>query len=282
MTRRVFIVSCLVLMGACGDDALQFNRQWGKQDRTGKRDWSLMVQAKATEAWTIECVMFDDADRAQTTERLASALERVRQIRPSEVRVSHEDNRSQLFYGSYDLKYVDGKIKFSPALNSDLKFIRSLSFQGSFPFFSARPLPVPIEDTGPPEWDLGNAKGMYTLHVGVTYNDEGLHDYKTAAVDWVRVLRGDGFEAYYYHHPDRPKSDVCVGTFGPEALVADRPDSHRYDEEVLRLQSQADFRWNLENGHRVIRNGMANQSFLVLIPRPENLDKRLRTRRPAG
>lgn len=281
MILRILLVSCLLLVGACGDDALTFNRKWGKPDHTGERDWSLMVKARPSETWTIECIMFDDADRAQKTERLASGLGRVRQIRPKDVRVSHEEDRSFVFYGSYDLKYVDGKVEFSPAIKNDLQFIRSLSFQDSFPFFSARPIPVPIEDTGPPEWDLSNAKGMYTLHVGVTYNDEGLHDYKSAAVEWVRVLRSDGFEAYYYHNPDSPRSDVCVGTFGPEALVADRPDSHRYSEEVLRLQSQSDFRWNLENGRKIIRNGMANQSFLVLIPRPENLDKDLRTRRPA-
>ncbi|MFQ5422439.1 MAG: hypothetical protein ACE5F9_00500 [Phycisphaerae bacterium] len=140
---------------------------------------------------------------------------------------------------------------------------------------------MPLEDTGPPEWDLRSAKGAYTLHVGVTVNTPTLHNYKQAAVDWVRDLRDRGYEAYYYHAPDKPRSDICVGTFGRDALVEVSPGHHTYSQAVLRLQSEAEFRWKLENGRKISKrragtegNPMPNQSFLVRIPKTETPDSR--------
>jgi hypothetical protein len=66
---------------------------------------------------------------------------------------------------------------------------------------------------------LRNAKGVYSLNIGVTYNTPTLHNHKQAAVEWVKALREQNFEAYYYHVPDGTKSSICVGTFGEDALV---------------------------------------------------------------
>jgi hypothetical protein len=238
------------------------------------------------ETWTIECNSYEGAGHEQLADNMATMLKRVRNLKPELVSVEHDARRSRVLYGQYDLRYVQAKtdnpdgsqargevvVEQTPDLKNDLRFIKSLSAGDQYPFFSARAIPRPTRDVGPPEWDLRNAKGVYSLHVGVTYNTPEVHDYKQAAVEWVRVLRADGYEAYYYHDPDEPKSDICVGTFGEDAHVEERPGSHRYSEAVLRLQSQADFRWNLENAHKVTRTQpdggqLTNQSFLVRIPR---------------
>lgn len=203
-------------------------------------------------------------------------------LRPDAVTIAAEKDRSRIFYGRYELKYVrpaagDLVVEQSKALKDDLAYIKQLASGSSYPFLTARAMPVPIDDIGPPEWDLRNAKGVYTLHVGVTYPTPELRDYKAAAVEWVKVLRADGYEAYYYHHPDRPKSDICVGTFGADAVIDEKGGGRRYSDAVISLQSKGDFKWNLENGLRVTKTvppskenpqGMKviNQSFLVEIP----------------
>jgi len=266
---------CLLTWGASGCEPGRWNRDWGRPDATGKRDWNLYHSKRSTETWTIECVFFEGRGRQQTADRLGAALKNVRKLRPDAVRIVHEPERSVVYYGTYKLQQPEGGTApaFSAALKEDVKFIRGLSVGNTPPFFHALPIPMPIEDTGPPEWDLRNAKGAYTLHVGVTFNTPTLHNYKQAAVEWVRDLRDRGYEAYYYHDPDKPRSDICVGTFGRDALEEVSPGHHTYSQAVLRLQSEAEFRWNLENGRKISKrrpgtreNAMPNQSFLVRIP----------------
>ena len=245
------------------------------------------------EVWTIECKVCSGPDHAKDAELYARSLRGVDRLRPDAVTISAEKDRSRLFYGRYELKYVrpmvggrpgDLVVEQSKPLKDDLAYIKQLASGSSYPFLTARAIPVPIEDIGPPEWDLRNAKGVYTLHVGVTYPTPELRDYKAAAVEWVKVLRADGYEAYYYHHPDRPKSDICVGTFGADAVIDQKGGGRRYSDAVISLQSKGDFKWNLENGLRVTKTvppskenpqGMKviNQSFLVEIPGQEEKAK---------
>lgn len=237
------------------------------------------------ELWTIECCSMSGDGRERLIDDLASALKRVRDIRPDDVAVVHERGNSRILYGTYRLKYVrarvdnprEGQVKgdiiveLSQQIRNDLSLIRSLAVGEVHPFLKAMAIARPVEDVGPPEWDLRNAKGIYTLHVGVTYNTPTLHNYKQAAVEWVKALRDEGFEAYYYHDPDSPRSSVCVGTFGKDDYIEVQKGHHRYSDAVVQLQLKSDFRWNLENGHQVssVRPGkgrVINQSFLVKIP----------------
>lgn len=273
------------------DNVRRWRSFWGAGD-SGRSLFGR--KAGETEIWTIECNAYRSPSRREMADRMATALKHVRELRPEKVWVEHGEKQSRVFYGDYELKYVEAKvdreshargdlvIKLSEAIKRDLRFIKTLALGDQHPFFSARAIPKPIEDVGPPEWDLRNAKGVYTLHVGVTYNTRTLHDYKRAAVDWVRALRDDGHEAYYYHDPDEPRSDICVGTFGEDAMIESSDGGARYSEAVNALRKQGDFKYNLENGHRTYRKArntetgkaerMPNWSFLVEIPRDQSVD----------
>lgn len=285
-----FLGLCLVLLGSCGQE---WGGGWPNQSNSNRSTgWGGLFgssnQGKPDD-WTIECNLFEGPDHRRAAERLGTALRRVPDLRADRVRVVHDEDRSLIYYGTYSLGQVERNgqpvVEFSADIKRDLRFIRSLSIDGRFPFFTARRIPVPLDDEGPIEWDLRQASGVYTLHVGVTYAEPpSLLDYKRAAVEWVQVLRDDGYEAYYFHHRDSPRSDVCVGTFGLNALVRERDNTVRYSNEVIQLQRKSDFKWNLENGRKISKrradgSAMTNQSFLVEIP-PKDGRRSARPPRP--
>ncbi|MBX3394609.1 MAG: hypothetical protein KF841_04490 [Phycisphaerae bacterium] len=248
------------------------------------------------EIWTIECNAFEGKGRRETADRLATMLKKVDRIDARRVSVEHGEQSSKIFYGEYPLRYVeartDGKektrgdlvIELSDEIKRDLRFIRELAFGEQYPFFSARMIPKPESFVGKPEWDLKNAKGVYTLNVGVTYPTATLHDYKQAAYLWVEDLRKRGYEAYYYFATDKSQASICVGTFGEDAFVIDPSGRRGYSPKVKSLQAREEFKYNLENGHPVYnlvrnpetnrREKIPNYSFLARIPRPEPAPRR--------
>jgi hypothetical protein len=273
-----------VVAGCTETDQQKWDEFW-KLDNAGG---GLGHRAGESDFWTIECVEFKGEGHSAAVDRLAAALKRVAGIDESQVRTTHEADRSRILYGDYTLRYVEATvdkqtqakgdvvIELSPKIKSDVSMIRSLAIGDKYPFMSARPIAAPTESVGPKEWDLRNARGEYTLHVGVTFNTREMHNYKEAAVEWVKALRDDGHEAYYYHDSDQGKSDICVGTFGADALVDTGGGKKGYSEAVKALRDKSDFKYNLENGMRVNRLGtdeggkrvnMPNWSFLVKIPR---------------
>jgi len=276
-----------------GENVDRWNEFWGIED-SGGHGSLFGRRAGETEVWTIECNAYRGHARQEMADKMATVLKRVRQLRSEKVWVEHDEKQSRVYYGDYELKYVEAQvdreshakgdfvIELNEAIKRDLRFIKTLAIGEKHPFFSARTIPKPIKDVGPPEWDLRNAKGVYTLHVGVTYNTQALHNYKQAAVEWVRALREDGHEAYYYHDPDKPRSDVCVGTFDDDALVESADDKTQYSEAVNALRGQSDFKYNLENGLRVHNRAkntdtgqverIPNWSFLVKIPQGDSED----------
>ncbi len=245
--------------------------------------------AGRTEVWTIECNAYEGPERRSLADRMATALKGVDRLQADRVWVEDGETQSRVFYGRYKLKYVRAKvdresqakgdivIELNAEIKRDQRFIKTLAVGDRHPFFSARAIPQPTADVGPPEWDMQNAKGVYALHVGVTYATPKLHNYKQAAVEWVRALRADGHEAYFYHDPDEPRSSICVGTFGANALIDSGDGKTQYSAAVIALRGQSDFKYNLENGHRMYKRGrnpdtkkmerIPNWSFLVKIPR---------------
>lgn len=256
------------------------------QERRGLFD--LFGKKTAGEKWTIECGVYDGDDRRKVAEDFASGLKKVKGLRPEAVSVQHFPRRSVVFYGEYLLDYdKNDKIVFSPEIRKDVEFVRSLTSGDARPFLLARPTPKPIEIKAPPEWNLENAKGVYTLQIGVTYNTATFREREQAAVDWVADLRKRGYEAYYYHQPDRPLTIVTVGTFDESAVrptdisrrigkedpntVVASPNMGVYSKAVRELQSKEEFAFNLENGHKVIVRSADGKkaplpSFLVKIP----------------
>jgi hypothetical protein len=73
-----------------------------------------------------------------------------------------------------------------------------------------------VDPSSPPEWNLENAKGVWTVQIGV-YKDHPQR--KQYAVDVVRDFRKQGYEAYYYHGPTA--SSVCIGVWPAESVKAD-------------------------------------------------------------
>jgi hypothetical protein len=296
---ELMCLAVIVGLAVCGCNRDEMQRKHQENVKKWNDFWkpgdsgSLFGGHKAGDAeiWTIECNEYLGENSGETADSMATALKKVDGIKADAVRVEHGEGKSRVLYGSYPLKYVRAKtsketqvegetvIELSEDIKRDLKLIRGLAMGEEFPFFSSRPIPQPATDVGPPEWDLRNAKGVYTLNVGVTYNTPTLHNHKEAAVEWVRALREQGYQAYYYHAPDGTKTSICVGTFGDDALVAGPDGKSQYSEAVQTLRNQGDFQYNLENGLRVYRKvpnsetgqieRIPNWSFLVKIPQKE-------------
>ncbi len=283
------MLALLVFAAACKQvDQKKWDEFWKVDSSKG----SLFGrQAGETETWTIECNEYRSThreERERMADNMATLLKKCQELRAGDVSVQHETDRSRVFYGRYHLKYGEARtendahakgdviIELNEEIRRDLDFIRKLALGDKYPFFSARPIAEPTQDVGPPEWDLRKARGTYTLNVGVTYNTETMHNYKEAAVEWVRDLRHRGYEAYYYHDPERALSSICVGTFGDDALVDDGQGKKRMSDAVVALRNKEEFKYNLENGH-IVNRGVANESgqkgripnwsFLVKIPR---------------
>lgn len=253
------------------------------------------------ENWTIECGAYEGAERREVADRMASLLRDVPEVDKEAISVEHGEDRSRVLYGSYELEYsVSQKggrptIELGEEIKGDTDFIRKLAVGEQYPFLQARAIEKPQPVSGPPEWDLRNARGVYTLHVGVTYATPNLQEYKQAALEWVKVLRQEGHEAYYYHAPDEPRVSICIGTFGEDAVkqqkqvnpVTNNEESVPvYTQQVNDLRARDEsFQYNLENGHIIHRHVMnpetkrtekiPNLSFLVKIPkRGESLKAR--------
>ena len=106
-----------------------------------------------------------------------------------------------------------GQWRMPPELRRDMGYIRQLAAGHSYPFLLCSPVPQDTAPLGPPEWDLKRATGEYTLLVAVYSEMEG---WRKAAVEHVKLLRGQGEQAYYHH--ELGKSHVCVGSFPVTAL----------------------------------------------------------------
>jgi hypothetical protein len=283
------LIVLAALSGGCGEtDKKRWDDFWGGNDSSGVS--LLGRRAGDTELWTIECNEYRGSGCKPMADTMATALKKVRELGGREIWVEHEGECSRVFCGEYKLKYgtpkssgprrsqapAEPQIQFNDDIRRDLELIRGLAIGDTYPFFSARAIPKPLPDVGPPEWDLRNANGVYTLNVGVTYNTPTMHNYKEAAVEWVKDLRKRGYPAYYYHDPTKPRSSICVGTFGEDAFVVGHDGRKRCSDAVLELREKEELRWNLENGTRTYRAAtgpdgsharMANESFLVKIPK---------------
>lgn len=118
--------------------------------------------------------------------------------------------QSELYLGRYTSR---------TAAVRDLKNIRGVrDAHGGMPYVGALVVPIPSKNVGPPEWDLQNATGAYTVVVR-EYCDVPEQNYvgrKKLAAKYCRMLRERGYEAYYYHGPGRSK--VTVGVFDEWAV----------------------------------------------------------------
>jgi len=255
----------LVPLACVACDAPQAGSAW---------KWDLGARTNG-QAWTILCLEAGDPQRQANVEALADGLRRLKELDRSQVRVEHGPQVSRIYYGTYygSTDRATGRWRLDPRCARDVRHIRSLSVGEAMPFLMAKPTPRPTAREDPPEWDLRNAAGMYTLQICYCINKPGFPDRREGAVAIVRQFRSEGEQAYYYH--GSVKSLVCVGSFDGSAVIADGQGRYRYSEEVVELQNRReDFQFNTEWLQKVYRIGpdgqrSAAKSFLVEIPRDE-------------
>ena len=125
---------------------------------------------------------------------------------------------SELYWGKYDKpKDAERDLKIAQSWKNSL---------GTIPYVNAKIVPRPGNDPGPAEWNLRNAKGVYSVVIAVFFDvpEANYYGRKKIAVELVRQLREAGEEAYFFH--GLSKSDVCVGAFPEEAIL------YRYEKAV--------------------------------------------------
>jgi len=185
--------------------------------------------------------------------------------------------RSELYVGRY-------KSRTAAVSNLERNIRGFRDAHGGTPYATALVVAIPTKDVGPPEWDLRNAAGAYTVVVQ-EYCDVPEKNYvgrKKLAVQYCRKFRERGYEAYYYHGPARSK--VTVGVFEEWAVRTVR-DGLMVREEIQDPRMKAVMREHPElliNGLSIRETGIDPQtrrlryrrrgSYYERIPRKEVID----------
>ncbi len=187
--------------------------------------------------------------------------------------VDSTPKRSALFYGHYDS--LD-----SPEAKEDLEKIKATTINGRKVFKKA--LLVPTGDDaadakvyagGSPQYNLRTAakahpgeEDLSTLQIAMYEPEEGkeVGQARQAAEDLVKQLRGQGYEAYYYHGP--ATSTVTVGIFGADAYDAQ---AGIYSEDVERMRKK--FPFNSYNGRELKERVRTRANTWVTVRQPSFL-----------
>jgi hypothetical protein len=151
--------------------------------------------------------------------------------------VVSEDAQSVIYYGYYRvIRDASDKPESDRAQRDRLKIDQMTDPMGNRPFAQAMFVRLDAPDPeAPPEWNLVNAKGYWTIEIGAYMNNP---QRKQAAVDAVRAARAQGIEAYYYHGPTA--SSVCVGSWPMEAVKRQQTgergaESRNPDQDIMVL-----------------------------------------------
>ncbi len=215
------------------------------------------------DVWAIKCISVDGPDQHTIANYYAESLRHVEALDADLVRVIFDEDFGNVYYGSYTLQHspFSDQPTYHPDPAEDLELIKSLSAdQVTRPFGAAHLMPVPADAVGNPAWDASRAEGYWSLQVGVFYNTETMQRRRQAAVDYCRLLRAKGEDAYYYHGPSM--SSVLIGTFPRKAMMSiqrrqgtlEGKPKHVAEYRIIdrRLRAlQAKYPHNLENLHVV-------------------------------
>jgi len=262
-----------LIFSTTGIGILLFGLLGGCQSSSG--GGRFLLSSKIREEWTVLCREFSGPAHRQHCLAFADSLRRTPGIKASKVRCEHDnlEQASRLFYGSY-YREVDPKtnrLSTPQELRSDIALIQDLGDEsGQRYFFYAKKVPIVKKSTGPREWDLRHARGVYTLQIAVFFPERNFTEVQKAAIEYTRSLRKEGLEAYYYHGPI--KSIVTVGAFDDSAVIEHRG-VRKYSQEILALQQREECKFNYENGQKRVKivRGEKKEpfSFLVKIPRTD-------------
>lgn len=225
------------------------------------------------EKWTIWCQRAEGPDRQVLANQLADLLKQTPGLKADKVRIVEQGGGYTIYYGQY-VKVASketGRLVFGPDYLRDLATIQRTTFAGRPVFSFAKPEALGGKPaTGNEQWDVANAKGKYTLQIGVFYNTPTFDARKEAAEEYVKLLRQDGFPAYFRH--EEARSFVFVGDFDEDDVIkTGGQDQIGPRVERLIKQREEEFRYILENGYR-IRHRMPDGQMMVppsmLIPVP--------------
>lgn len=226
---------------------------------------SIDRSASSTHQWTIGLGRFEGAGHRERADAARKQL--AARTGFPDLWVGEDANASMLYAGHYPSPQ-------DKQARTDLDQWQRLRASGKVTLPAAMLVPItPVAGApgtaGPSDLDLRSAaaRGLYTLQIGFYEDAQGKsEDYKKAAEQAATALRKDGYQAYYYHGPNR--SMITIGVFGPEALTDKGNGEVVYADEVLALQRR--FPYNLANGEtiRETRAGKTTEqpSFLVRIP----------------
>lgn len=245
--------------------------------------------ASDEEWWAVRCITLRGPNRFKYAQQYADGLKKVPGLDSKLVQIVQDDDGVNLYYGRYRQVY-DPRAqtdRFEPDPLPALNLIRELSSgPENWPFRLATMEALPIAEPGDPRWDLSRAKGYWSLHVGVFYNSEGMRQRRKAAVEYCKLLRGQGEEAYYHHGP--AQSSVYVSVYPEQAIrTVQRPDpltgiptvvNKIVDERMLAAQRR--FPISLHNGHILyevvrdpatgaVKDRIPTPSFPVKIPQAD-------------
>jgi hypothetical protein len=253
------LVAMALLTCGCATEEHVVNDPWGWFKNIQPAGETSGATASA-QVWTIAVLVFDGPDHANRAAALVGRL--AHEVDLPNVWFRDDGERTMIYCGHYPTPN-------SPLAQSDLVRTRQVTLDGKRIFGAAELVPIgaalQAATTAPQNpWDLRRYPGMYTLQIGFYDGDYG-KGFRAAAEEAVRVLRGDGQEAYYYHGPNR--SMVCLGLFNDDDFVRDADGDMGYGPRVRQLQQQ--FPYNLGNGVTVLerrpgqQQPVAQPSFLV-------------------
>lgn len=244
--------------------------------------------------WAIRCAGIHGPERQRIASGYAEMLRKVSGLKTKLVQVYDEEDESVIYYGRYRREARADEERFAPSPLEDLNLIRALSYldpggQPVWPFRLASVQALPLAESKNAAWDLSRARGWWSLHVAVFYNDENFHSRRYAAEEYCRILRSEGNEAYFHHGPVH--SSVCVGLFAKDAIVQTRHVDELTGNPVFRdqivdprlLELQRKFPNSYENGRLlkpIVRDRQTGEpkesvgveSFIVLTPYAEKLE----------
>jgi len=197
----------------------------------------------------------------------------IRETGLSECWVDSTPKRSVLFYGHYEA-FDSAEAKQELATIKDVKINDRKIFKAAF-------LTRTGDDEGDlkayagaiPQYNLRTAakahpgeEDLSTLQIAMYEPEEGkeVGQARQAAEDLVKQLRGQGYEAYYYHGP--ATSTVTVGIFGADAYDAQ---AGIYSEDVERMRKK--FPFNSYNGRELKERVRTRANIWVTVRQPSFL-----------
>ena len=242
----LFGLALLLMLAGCEMETRVIRSSWDSlpadpKPRQGQNPRNEPYQDPAGgQGWAIQVTRFSGPTRHDQARELVEQLRN--QTHLDDFWIEDQGNTATVYQGRFQ-KASD------PAIRTALANVQKIELDGLRPFVGSQLVPLVgggrlITDP----YDLRQFIGYYSLQIGF-YDEAFGKDFRQAAEQAVRVLREEGYEAYYYHGPYR--SLVTIGVFSYEQAFVNAGTHDTYAPQVLELQKK--FPYNLGNGVTLIQ-----------------------------